>query len=155
MRKKAVLVLAAAAIFMVPSTATAATNDSSSDNGVSSAYGPGAFITNGDNVHVSSTPPPTASGHGWWVKVSGPGTTAKVTVWLQSNWAGSGWVTRATGVKTVKSGGGSANRATARWQCRNLVAKVQWRSVIDVDLIGVADSPERAVTATRTLYCGV
>ncbi|MEE1810180.1 hypothetical protein [Streptomyces sp. BE133] len=31
----------------------------------------GGFCTNGDHVHVSSTPPATASGHGWWVRVKG------------------------------------------------------------------------------------
>ncbi|MFE9489737.1 MULTISPECIES: hypothetical protein [unclassified Streptomyces] len=53
---------------------------------------------------MSSTPPATASAHGWW-------------------------------------------------KCENRI-KTQWRSVIDVDLIGIADSSEKAVTKTVTLSCG-
>ncbi len=113
----------------------------------------GVFITDGDLVHV--TPPPTASGHGWWKKISGPGTKAKVTVTLQARVYGtSTWHDVATGSKTVKSGGGSGKRATARKTCTNLIQKTQWRSIIDVDIIGVADSPEKAETKTVTLWCG-
>jgi hypothetical protein len=115
----------------------------------------GVFISDGDRVHVSSTPPPTASGHGWWKKISGPGTKAKVTVTLQARPAGtSTWHDVATGSKTVKSGGGSGKRATARKTCTNLIQKTEWRSVIDVDIIGVADSPEKATTKAATLWCG-
>ncbi len=115
----------------------------------------GVFVTDGDRVHVSSTPPPTASGHGWWKKISGPGTKAKVTVTLQARPAGtSTWHNVATGSKTVKSGGGSGKRATARKTCTNLIQKTEWRSVIDVDIIGVADSPEKATTKAATLWCG-
>jgi hypothetical protein len=115
----------------------------------------GVFITDGDRVHVSSTPPPTASGHGWWKKISGPGTKAKVTVTLQARpYGASGWRDVATGSKTVKSGGGAGKRATARKTCTNLIQKTEWRSVIDVDIIGVADSPEKVSTKAATLFCG-
>lgn len=49
--------------------------------------------------------------------------------------------------------GASSRRANARKTCENR-DKTQWRSVIDVDLIGIADSPEKAVTKTVTLSCG-
>ncbi|WP_233534284.1 hypothetical protein [Streptomyces murinus] len=42
------------------------------------AAGPGVFITDGDRVHISSTPPRTASAHAWWTHVSGPGTKPRL-----------------------------------------------------------------------------
>ncbi|MFH7595431.1 hypothetical protein WDV06_10045 [Streptomyces racemochromogenes] len=115
----------------------------------------GVFYTNGDNVHISSTAPAAASGHGWWVKISGPGTKAKVTIELQAlDYRDNRWKTVATGSKTVYPGTGSANRAAARKVCTNRLMQVKWRSVIDVDIIGVNDSPEKAVTKTQTLWCG-
>ncbi|MFE3140694.1 hypothetical protein [Streptomyces scopuliridis] len=116
---------------------------------------PGVIITDGDRVHVSSTPPPTASAHGWWKKVSGPGDKARVTIDLQVKNADGSWRTVATGSKVVKPGGGSARRANARKQCVNVNRTIHWRSVIDVDIIGVVDSPEKAVTATQSLRCAV
>lgn len=115
----------------------------------------GAFVTDGDHVHVSSTPPPTASGHGWWLDPFNKHRSVKatVTVWLQAK-DGGRWVTVAKGARRVKSGGGSSRRADARKRCENR-ERTQWRSVIDVDLIGIPDSPEKAVTTTVTLACGV
>lgn len=79
---------------------------------------------------------------------------AKVTVWLQTK-HGNTWRTVAEGSKKVKAGGkgASSRRANARRTCENR-DKTQWRSVIDVDLIGIADSPEKAVTRAVTLACG-
>jgi hypothetical protein len=34
-------------------------------------------------------------------------------------------------------------------------ASNKWRSVVDVDIIGVADTPEKAITPTQKLACGV
>lgn len=118
------------------------------------ANGPGVFITNGDRVHISSTPPRTASAHAWWTHVSGPGTKAKVTIWLQMK-SGRTWHSVAKNAKNLKSGnGGSARRVVARKKCANS-SKHQWRTMIDVDLIGVADSPEKAYTKPVTVKCGV
>jgi hypothetical protein len=118
------------------------------------ANGPGVFITNGDRVHISSTPPRTASAHAWWTHVSGPGTKAKVTIWLQMK-SGKKWHSVAKNAKNLKSGnGGSARRVVARKKCANH-NKRQWRTMIDVDLIGVADSPEKAYTKQVTVKCGV
>ncbi|MGC5395254.1 hypothetical protein ACPXCP_05820 [Streptomyces sp. DT20] len=118
------------------------------------AKGPGVFVTNGDRVHISSTPPRTASAHAWWTHVSGPGTKAKVTIWLQMK-SGKKWHSVARNAKNLKSGnGGSARRVVARKKCANR-SKRQWRTKIDVDLIGVADSPEKAYTKPVTVKCGV
>lgn len=50
------------------------------------------------------------------------------------------------------SGGGSANRAVGRAAC-NSATKVSWRSVVDVDLVGLADSADKLVTPVRTIAC--
>lgn len=112
----------------------------------------GAFFTDGDTVHVSSTPPATASAHGWWFRLSGAGSTAKVTVRLQSLDYFGHWDTVATRWKVVKSGGGRGNRATARRACVG-PATSRWRSLVDVDVVGVDDSPETAFSPERSLPC--
>ncbi|WP_326619537.1 hypothetical protein OG863_19615 [Streptomyces decoyicus] len=122
--------------------------------------GPGVYASNGDHVHVSSTKPATASGHGWWFKVKGPGSKAKVTIWLQTRKKGAKkWHTVAKGSKIVKPSkklnkAPSTWRANARKKCANRQVR-EWRSVIDTDIIGVADSPEKAVTKVRPVKCGV
>ncbi|WP_329617807.1 hypothetical protein OG244_36860 [Streptomyces brevispora] len=118
------------------------------------AKGPGVFVTNGDRVHISSTPPRTASAHAWWTHISGPGSKAKVTIWLQMK-SGKKWHSVAKNARNLKSGnGGSARRVVARKKCTNL-NKRQWRTKIDVDLIGVSDSPEKVYTKPVTVKCGV
>ncbi|MFJ1618454.1 hypothetical protein [Streptomyces sp. NPDC088249] len=117
----------------------------------------GGSVTDGDHVHVSSTPPATASAPGWWLDPLGKhkNVKAKVTIWLQTR-HGHTWKTVAEGAKNVKAGAARAPvpaAPTPAKTCENR-DKTQWRSVIDVDLIGVADSPEKAVTKTVTLSCG-
>lgn len=76
-----------------------------------------SFTQNGDWVHISSTPPTAASGHGWWVNGDCNATLADVTVQLQI-YKNGGWKNvGAVGKKRVYSGGGSANRAAARVPC--------------------------------------
>ncbi|MFJ2442365.1 MULTISPECIES: hypothetical protein [unclassified Streptomyces] len=115
--------------------------------------GIGAFLTGGDNVHFSHTVAKTVNAHGWWKRLSGPATKAKVTVKLQVE-SGSGWKTLTTDVKTVYSGGGSGKRAAAAWKCTNLIQKKSFRSVIDVDLVGYPDDDNKKITDTQSLYCG-
>ncbi|MBD0707275.1 hypothetical protein BU197_02255 [Streptomyces sp. CBMA291] len=115
--------------------------------------GVGVFFTAGDRVHISSTPPITASAHGWWIDPDGGSAKAKVTVELQVEKSGGGWRTVATGSKTVKQGGGSSRRANARKTCVG-GAQTKWRSRVDVDIIGEADTPEKLVTPTQVLACG-
>ena len=103
----------------------------------------------GDNVHLSIG---DASGHGWWVNGDCNATQAIVTVQLQQYINGS-WVDAGSpGSKTVYSGGGSANRAVARARC-NTSTWTAWRSEIDVDLIGIPDTPVKLYTSTTNLYC--
>jgi hypothetical protein len=115
---------------------------------------PGLFVTNGDRVHISSSPPAAVSAHGWWVKGTTKATRAKVEIWIEA-WNGSRWWVVAHGTKTVYSGGGSANRAAARMVCAAgpVVGNSTYRSRIDVDLIGYADSNEQAITASVAIKC--
>ncbi len=107
------------------------------------------FYTRGDNVHRSGY---HASGHGWWENIDCNVTKAIVTIQLQQQINGSWEDAGSLGTKTVYSGGGSANRAAARADCTTFDS-TPWRSVIDVDLIGLPDTPDKKITSTMTLYC--
>ncbi len=39
-------------------------------------------------MHLSSTPPPELSAHGWWIRFSGPARYAVVTVQIQQRFNG-------------------------------------------------------------------
>lgn len=106
------------------------------------------YLTNGDYVHITAG---QASGHGWWEKVSGTASTAKVTIWLEEN--GGTWYVEAQGTYTGGPGPGSGKWANARYTCVPTATTYQWRSRIDVDIIGEADPPDQALTATQSLRC--
>lgn len=107
------------------------------------------FVMDGDYVHLSAG---DASGHGWWVNKDCEATQAVVTIQLQQYINGS-WVNAGLpGQKTVYSGDGAANRAVARAHC-NSTTTTSWRSEIDVDLIGIPDTPDKYYTPTRSLNC--
>jgi hypothetical protein len=113
------------------------------------------FYTDGDPVHYSATPG-DVSGHGWWINEDCPaGTKAKVTVKLQEWYDDGTWHTKNTGSKTVYAGGGSANRATARATCAQSVGDYYWRTVVDVDLVGITDSANVYITPYQPLTCVV
>lgn len=110
------------------------------------------FTTNGDYVHVSSSAF-EASGHGWWVNGNCNTSTAVVTVQLQQYYSDGSWRNVGTvGRSTVRSGGGAGNRATGRGGCNNS-SVTGWRSVIDVDLVGLADDPGKLTTPSRNIAC--
>jgi hypothetical protein len=111
------------------------------------------FYTNGDYVHISTSEPQTASGHGWWTNKDCPTPLADVSVRLQLLKNGA-WTDVAWSSKTVGPGGGAGSRATARVECKT-IAWSQWRSVVDVDLVGLFDTTEVYTTAARGLYCGL
>lgn len=123
----------------------------------SRAAGPGVgmFQTMGDNVHFSHTVRGNINAHGWWKNLRGPaGIKAKVTVWLQVKRGGE-WKTLTKAAKNVYSGGGSGKRTAAAYKCTYNVGQYDFRSVIDVDLIGYADDSYRKVTPTQRLGCGL
>ncbi|WP_171167413.1 hypothetical protein [Streptomyces sp. I05A-00742] len=148
---------AALAALLAAAAAVPAQADGHGDAGDDRRTGTGSaaadtFMTRGDYVHFSGTVQGRINAHGWWTKNSGPATSAKVTIWLQG---GSGWRTLDKGVKTVPPGGGSNKRAVANWGCTNFVAKNDFRSVVDVDIVGYPDGASKLVTKTQTLYCGI
>jgi hypothetical protein len=111
-------------------------------------------MTGGDYVHISSTPPRSASAHGWWTYPTKTEQVADVSVQLQVRRGGT-WVdVGVAGVERVRSGGGSANRSNARVTCLT-TADTEWRSVVDVDVVGRWDNPGKLVTPARRLGCGV
>ena len=107
------------------------------------------YLTAGDNPHLSSSGF-AASAHGWWVDLS-PGECpeyADVEVWLQAHlcyYIGSEpqfcWYdTLDHKEKRIRAGGGSGKRTTVRHNCVSSQT-VGYRSIIDVDLVGVWDGP--------------
>jgi hypothetical protein len=111
-----------------------------------------SFRIEGDYVHISSSAF-EASGHGWWINGNCNTTFAVVTVQLQQYYSDGSWRNVGTvGTATVRSGGGAGNRATGRAVCNNN-SVTGWRSVIDVDLVGILDSPRKYTTATRNIAC--
>lgn len=113
------------------------------------------FYTNGDNVHYSHEPgPKTASAHGWWTTSDPELRTKKahVTIWLQFHYA-SGWTTVDKDERDVYQGGGGGKVAVARQVCNQTLDAGEWRSKIDVDIIGVADTADQHTTPEQWLLC--
>ena len=71
--------------------------------------------------------------------------------WFDSWPDATGWNNKNN--KPVRPGGGSGHRANARRPC-NGTTVTQWRSVVDVDVIGYKDPPNVLVTSDRFLECG-
>ncbi|MDL5160198.1 hypothetical protein [Actinomycetospora termitidis] len=111
--------------------------------------------TEGDFVHISTTTSVrTASGHGWWRYSKDSDLRADVTVQLQVNRQGVWTDVGVPGIERVRPAtGGSVYRANARVPCVDRTP-TEWRSVIDVDIVGVIDSPEKLYTTVRLLDCG-
>jgi hypothetical protein len=111
----------------------------------------------GDYVHVTTTNK-QASGHGWWVYVSGtmPPNGVTVTVTLQA-WLttpecpGYYSVARSSGVLYL-SGGGSGNRITAKATCASTVKRL-WRSVVTVVVNTYPSSTGSVTTSPQTRAC--
>jgi hypothetical protein len=116
------------------------------------------FIMRGDKVHISTWNEhqgarDVASGHGWWENVDCPdGTRANVKIWLEVQVNGQ-WIPAGYGEKNnVYSDGGSANRAAAQSVCARSRPHY-WRSIVDVDIVGMMDSPNKHTTQTVSVEC--
>lgn len=112
--------------------------------------GPCAFLTDGDKVHRTDG---RASAHGYWYNVNcASGTLANVTNWIAVKRQGSYYV-MAQGYKAnVQPGGGRGRRSTAKYTCKSSKLRY-WINLIDVDLVGQADSNEVAQTDPRIASC--
>lgn len=112
------------------------------------------FLQEGDNPHFSSDATGELSAHGSWQKTSCSATQATVTVQLQYKNQFGLWINRGTqGKKTVAAGGGAGKRATARYVCVGNKGNL-YRSWIDVDVVGVADLPNRVYSTEVARACG-
>src|SRR5215472_11627518 len=106
-------------------------------------------IARGDNVHISSTPPATASGHGWWLRGNCTAARAVVSIFLQEHFSDGSWRARGQGGQgTFIPGGGAGHRATARAVCltRNLTG---WRSHVDVSVVGQSGTASTTTSAVN------
>lgn len=111
-----------------------------------------SFITRGDNVHRSSSAF-EASGHGWWTNINCNSTSAVVTVQLQQYYSDGSWRNAGTvGRATVRSGGGSGYRATGRAACYSN-SQTGWRSLVDVNVVGIIDDPGKLTTPSVNVFC--
>lgn len=113
------------------------------------------FETHGDYAHISSTLPRAVSAHGWWINGNFPtGTMANVDVQVQLYFGGFfGWVSIGPNFSSdVPPGGGAGRRTTARVDCTG-TNQGQYRSIIDVDIIGYIDDSLKLYTPPRTLAC--
>lgn len=122
----------------------------SQDGGDLAAAAACLAYTRGDDVHVTAG---QASGHGSWDNVNCSATRADVIIQLQQYYADGVWRdVGAAGVKRVRSGGGGGRRANARVTCFNTLV-TGWRSVVDVDLVGLIDDDSVLITPTQNLRC--
>ena len=130
---------------------TAQTSDSAPAQRPSTSQALCSFLTRGDYVHKSGS---EASGHGWWQNINCRATLADVTVQLQEYYSDGIWRNKGSAGKArVRSSpGGRGNRATGRAACANS-SRTGWRSIVDVDLVGVADSAEKLATPGQNIYC--
>ncbi|MGI9092338.1 MAG: hypothetical protein ACR2FF_02595 [Mycobacteriales bacterium] len=93
-----------------------------------------------DNPHYTA---PDVSGHGWWTKGNCSGSTATVYNCLYEYYTDGYWYRKACSPKkTLKPGGGSAQRTNARVTCNSTGETISWRNQVDVDVNGENDTPE-------------
>ncbi len=116
------------------------------------------FTMEGDYPHLSNHRREVST-HGWWEIESDNQNCpeyAYVEVWLQANWCdfitGCRWITLAHQEKRIREGGGSGRRTTARYDCASNELLVGYRNVVDVDLVGVPDLPNK-LKITREVEC--
>ncbi len=111
-------------------------------------------IAAGDYVHVSSTPPATASGHGWWKRGNCTAASAQVDIVLQEYFNDGSWRDRGqAGQGTYIPGGGAGHRATARAVCQT-TTRTSWRSVVNVYPVGESGSAS-STTSKQDINCRV
>ncbi len=109
------------------------------------------FKTGADNPHCSSTEF-AVSAHGWWNETSRPKGQclefADVEARLQVAWCNDftrcRWITLDKQERRVREGGGRGRHTTVRFDCASSRV-VEYRNVVDVDLVGMLDLPNRVI----------
>lgn len=113
------------------------------------------FLQKVDNLHFSGTPGINGalSAHGVWINEDCKATTATLTMSMQKK-VGGRWVDVGTNKENKKaySGGGSSNRASARYDCTGKT-KNTFRVWLDVDLNGQVDAPNRIYSVEGSYNC--
>lgn len=135
-------VIGTAAVVAAQSPAIAASNTSPDDST------PCTPVAQGDYVHVSSG---DASGHGWWQPGTCTAGTDVVGVTLEE-YLGDAWEQEAWATGTVKPGGGSGNRVTARKTCSS-ATMTYWRSVVVVSVGGEESGQAQTTTDQQDIAC--
>lgn len=117
------------------------------------------FDTKVDHPHMSSTRI-HVSVHGWWVaNEEDCPSHAWVTVWLKAYYCVNprlnlcNWYTVGHGRSTVPSYRNSSHRVNARSHCGPATSPVGYRGIVDVDLIGQIDWPDRKHSDFVNFYC--
>lgn len=115
------------------------------------------FLTGVDNPHIShSSAKKAVHVHGWWITSHKDlvGRRAKVTVQMQSYTDAAGWFNVGSFASgTHYQGGGAGKRTTGHFECKNN-ALAHWRAYVDVDIIGVWDTPGKRFSKEVELHCG-
>lgn len=133
-----------------------ADNASSSGNEQIAVAGDCTYKSISDDIHWSG---PELSVHGWWDKVSSTGcpSRAEVETMLQGVWCdprvgGCWWKKVHKQEKIIRPGGGRGKRSNARTSCVSS-DMIGFRSVIDVDLVGMSDPPDKLRSAPGDWAC--
>lgn len=153
--------LPAGAVVASPSTAESRESGQSSYSGsigdTAVDYGVEGYTEELDYPHISTSDGPRAvSVHGWWQKVSGPATSATVTVELEAKGPNDMFF-HTVGKQTLKAvapGGGRGNRATARVECKDKTP-TRFRGKVDIDINHYVDPANKKYGKEVTLNCGV
>lgn len=117
------------------------------------------YTAGGDNPHISSAGP-HVSVHGWWNSWSeNCPSRSRVKVWLKAfycwnealNWCA--WITVGYKKHDVRARNLSGNWVNARDYCRPATTYTSYQGIVDVDLIGQRDPPDRRYSRIRDFLC--
>lgn len=98
-------------------------------------------VSGRDNPHYTA---PDVSGHGYWFKGSCNNNTATVYNCLYEYFTDGTYRQQACSPhKSLRPGGGSANRTNARVRCDATNQSISWRNMVDVDVHGEVDTGEQ------------
>lgn len=120
-----------------------------SEGSTLAAAGVCAAVTRGDYVHVTYG---QASGHGWWERGTCTATQADVTVQLQQYFSDGSWRNSGSPGTRRIAPNQTSTRANARVTCAS-TATTGWRSVVDVDIVGVIDDATKLTTPGQNIGC--
>lgn len=109
------------------------------------------FATKGDRIRFKTND--MLSAHGWWIALVPKATAwkAKTTIDIQFKSRKTGWTTVERGFRIA--GPGTAKRASAREVCSDKRFAYYWRTVVDVDIIGMVDTAEKYYSPRVKLFC--